>query len=232
MCAAAGHGRTMLVFWKARLVFLAVPKTGSTALEAAFLPWADASFLNPPRLKHMTVRRYRRQLAGCSNRTAPDGTDGDHARAGGLAVELVSLPQPPGAGGQPQSTADIGFAAISWRPGCQRRCAGIRAVGRQSRFLSEEDRHARGGPPVPLRPDGRRGGVPGRQAWAPRPRWGGAMSRRATGQRSCRRRRWNAARRRGRGLRAVGQALRGVGRPEADAVSAAGARPWRSGPTG
>jgi hypothetical protein len=53
----------MLVFSKAKLVFLAVPKTGSTALEAAFLPWADASFLNPPRLKHMTVRRYRRQMA-------------------------------------------------------------------------------------------------------------------------------------------------------------------------
>jgi hypothetical protein len=45
----------MLVFWKAKLVLLAVPKTGTTALEAAFGPWADASFLNPPRLKHMTA---------------------------------------------------------------------------------------------------------------------------------------------------------------------------------
>jgi hypothetical protein len=53
----------MLVFWKARLVLLAVPKTGTTALEAAFGPLADMAFLNPPRLKHMTLRRYRRQLA-------------------------------------------------------------------------------------------------------------------------------------------------------------------------
>jgi ubiquinone/menaquinone biosynthesis C-methylase UbiE len=36
--ARGGTGRTMLVFWKARLVLLAVPKTGSTALEAAFGP--------------------------------------------------------------------------------------------------------------------------------------------------------------------------------------------------
>jgi hypothetical protein len=53
----------MLVFWKAKLVLLAVPKTGTTALEAAFGPWADGAFLNPPRLKHMTLRRYRRQMA-------------------------------------------------------------------------------------------------------------------------------------------------------------------------
>jgi hypothetical protein len=55
--------QAMLVFWKAKLVLLAVPKTGTTALEAAFGPWADGAFLNPPRLKHMTLRRYRRQLA-------------------------------------------------------------------------------------------------------------------------------------------------------------------------
>ena len=52
----------MLVFWKARLVLLAVPKTGTTALEAALLPHADTAILNPPRQKHCTVRRYRNQL--------------------------------------------------------------------------------------------------------------------------------------------------------------------------
>ena len=53
----------MLVFWKARLVLLAVPKTGTTALEAALAPSADAAIVNPPGLKHMTLRKWRRDLA-------------------------------------------------------------------------------------------------------------------------------------------------------------------------
>lgn len=52
----------MLVFWKARLVLLAVPKTGTTALEEALLPHADSAILNPPQQKHCTVRRYKNQL--------------------------------------------------------------------------------------------------------------------------------------------------------------------------
>jgi hypothetical protein len=54
----------MLIFWKARLAILAVPKTGTTALELALAPHADAAILNPPGLKHCTVKKYRRELAG------------------------------------------------------------------------------------------------------------------------------------------------------------------------
>lgn len=53
----------MLVFWKARLVLLAVPKTGSTALEGSLATCADAAIVNPPGLKHCSARRYRRDLA-------------------------------------------------------------------------------------------------------------------------------------------------------------------------
>ncbi len=53
----------MLVFWKQKLVLLAVPKTGTTALEDALLPHADAAILNPPNMKHTPLRRYRSQLA-------------------------------------------------------------------------------------------------------------------------------------------------------------------------
>ncbi|WP_299815290.1 gamma-glutamyl kinase [uncultured Jannaschia sp.] len=52
----------MLIFWKARLVLLAVPKTGSTALEAALVPHAAAAIVDPPGLKHCGVRRYDREL--------------------------------------------------------------------------------------------------------------------------------------------------------------------------
>lgn len=50
----------MLVFWKERLVFLAVPKTGTTALEGALAPKAALVFRDPPVLKHTPLYRYRR----------------------------------------------------------------------------------------------------------------------------------------------------------------------------
>lgn len=52
----------MLVFWDQRLVFLATPKTGSTALAAALDPLAAVSIQRPPVLKHTTIQRYHRFL--------------------------------------------------------------------------------------------------------------------------------------------------------------------------
>jgi hypothetical protein len=50
----------MLVFWKQKLVFLSVPKTGTTAIEEALAPSADMVISNPPELKHAPVYRYNR----------------------------------------------------------------------------------------------------------------------------------------------------------------------------
>lgn len=50
----------MLVFWQAKLVVLSVPKTGTTALEAALAGRAALVLRDPPGLKHMTLRRCRR----------------------------------------------------------------------------------------------------------------------------------------------------------------------------
>ncbi len=50
----------MLVFWKERLAFLAVPKTGTSAFEEALSPRADMAIRNPPELKHAPVYRYNR----------------------------------------------------------------------------------------------------------------------------------------------------------------------------
>jgi hypothetical protein len=50
----------MLVFWKEKLVFLAVPKTGTTALEGALSPRASIILRDPPVLKHSPVYRYNR----------------------------------------------------------------------------------------------------------------------------------------------------------------------------
>ncbi len=52
----------MLVFWKAKLILFAVPKTGTTALEAALAPYADVAIVNPPGLKHCNVQKYEREV--------------------------------------------------------------------------------------------------------------------------------------------------------------------------
>jgi hypothetical protein len=53
----------MLVFWDQRLVFLATPKAGSTAIAAALAPLAALSVQRPARLKHTDVRGYAAHIA-------------------------------------------------------------------------------------------------------------------------------------------------------------------------
>ncbi|MEQ6203929.1 gamma-glutamyl kinase [Sulfitobacter sp. HNIBRBA2951] len=50
----------MLVFFKERLAFLSMPKTGTTAYQTALAPRADLVITDPPLLKHAPVYRYNR----------------------------------------------------------------------------------------------------------------------------------------------------------------------------
>lgn len=50
----------MLVFWKQRLVILATPKTGSTAIETALESLSVMTLNRPPELKHTPAYRYQR----------------------------------------------------------------------------------------------------------------------------------------------------------------------------
>ncbi|WP_126137011.1 gamma-glutamyl kinase [Tritonibacter mobilis] len=50
----------MMVFYRARLVLLSVPKTGTTALQSALRPHADLVISDPPELKHAPLYRYNR----------------------------------------------------------------------------------------------------------------------------------------------------------------------------
>lgn len=50
----------MLVFYRERLVFLAVPKTGTTAYQSALRDRADIVVSDPPELKHAPIYRYNR----------------------------------------------------------------------------------------------------------------------------------------------------------------------------
>ena len=53
----------MLVFWKERLVYLATPKTGTTAIESALESLASVVIQRPPELKHTAAFRYWKHLA-------------------------------------------------------------------------------------------------------------------------------------------------------------------------
>jgi hypothetical protein len=50
----------MLMFWKEKLVFLSVPKTGTTAYHEALAQRADMVVSDPPELKHAPLYRYNR----------------------------------------------------------------------------------------------------------------------------------------------------------------------------
>lgn len=52
----------MLIFWDQRMVFLATPKTGSTAIEMALESLASAALQRPAALKHTDIGTYGRHL--------------------------------------------------------------------------------------------------------------------------------------------------------------------------
>lgn len=53
----------MLVFWEQRLVFLATPKAGSTAVETFLEPLASFSIQRPPEMKHLSAADYTQSVA-------------------------------------------------------------------------------------------------------------------------------------------------------------------------
>lgn len=126
----------MLIFWKARLVFLAVPKTGSTAYEAALSPHAALVVRDPPELKHAPVYRYNRFFRPMMEKMGAESMDV-------LAVmrEPVSwlgswyrYRQRAFLDGKPTSTNGISFDAF-----CQAYARGDRPpfanVGSQAKFI-------------------------------------------------------------------------------------------------
>jgi hypothetical protein len=128
----------MLMFWKAKLVLLAVPKTGTTALEKTLTAHADAAILNPPAKKHVTAQRYRNQLA-------PFFENRGERKLETMAVIREPIDwlgswyryrARPEIAGSAASTAGIGFEAFveAWLSVPEPEFA---RVGRQSRFVSD-----------------------------------------------------------------------------------------------
>lgn len=127
----------MLVFWKQKLVFLAVPKTGTTAYEQALSPLASMLILDPPELKHAPLYRYNRFFRPMFEKAAR--TDDMET----LAVIREPIDwlgswyryrQRPFMQGRPNATFDVSFddfvdAYMQGKP------PGFANVGSQARFL-------------------------------------------------------------------------------------------------
>ena len=126
----------MLVFSKARLVFLSVPKTGTTAIEKVLAPHAAIAVLDPPELKHAPVYRYNRFFRPMVEKFI------------GGPVELMAVIREPVSWlgswyryrqrdvlkGQPQSTRGISFETFVQGYLDEPR-RGFANVGAQSKFL-------------------------------------------------------------------------------------------------
>lgn len=126
----------MLVFWKERLTFLAVPKTGTSAFEEALAPRADMVVRDPPELKHAPVYRYNRFFRPMFDKMGAEDMET-------LAVmrEPVSwlgswyrYRQRPFMSGKPNSTQGISFDEFV-DAYCRGNRPGFANVGSQAKFL-------------------------------------------------------------------------------------------------
>ncbi|PVA11672.1 gamma-glutamyl kinase [Pelagivirga sediminicola] len=129
----------MLVFSKYKLVFLSVPKTGTTAWQAALAPHTSMIVSDPPELKHAPVFRYNRFF-----RPALEKFIGEDLHVIAVMREPVAwlgswfrYRQRPFLEGKPGSTAGMSFDAFvqDYLQGRQPRHAN---VGSQSKFLEPQ----------------------------------------------------------------------------------------------
>lgn len=126
----------MLVFWKQRLVMLAVPKTGSSAYAEALAPIASLVVRDPPELKHAPVYRYNRFFRPMFEKVGAPEMDT-------MAVVREPLSwlgswyryrQRPFLDGKPTSTRGISFDTFV-RAYCEKDRPPFAEVGQQSKFV-------------------------------------------------------------------------------------------------
>jgi len=130
----------MLVFWKQKLVLLAVPKTGTTALEQALLPYASAAILDPPGQKHISAPQYRNRLSKFFEQRGHHPMDlvavmREPVDWLGSWYRYRSRPQ---LSGKPNSTQGISFDEFvaAW---LQPKRPDFADVGSQAKFLTDAD---------------------------------------------------------------------------------------------
>lgn len=126
----------MLVFWKQKLVFLSVPKTGTTAYEKALAPYASISVQDPPELKHSPIYRYNRFFRPMFEKVC-----GAELETMAVVREPISwlgswyrYRQRPFLSGQPNSTENVSFDEFV-DAYCKGDQPAFARVGSQAKFL-------------------------------------------------------------------------------------------------
>ena len=130
----------MLISTRHRLAYLALPKTGTSSLEAALAPLCDIRFVGSPRVKHMTLRTFERFMLPYLSRIGVE------------RVETVCVIREPldwlgswyryngrhAIRKEPRSTRGVSFAAFveGWLADPQPPYA---TLGRPSRFVAGRD---------------------------------------------------------------------------------------------
>ena len=129
----------MLVFFKQRLVLLAMPKTGSTAYQAALAPLADMVISGPPDLKHAPLYRYNRFI-----RPMYEKVCGAQMEVAAVMREPISwlgswyrYRGRPALAGHRNSTAGISFDQFV-EAYCQGKRPAYAQVGSQDKFLEPQ----------------------------------------------------------------------------------------------
>ena len=135
----------MLIFWKQKLAFLAVPKTGTSAYAQALGPIASLSIQDPPELKHAPLIRYNRFI-----RPMYDIVCNTQLDTMAVIREPISwmgswyrYRQRPFLKGKPTSTQDISFDTFV-RGYLQSSPPAYAHIGSQARFITPRA----GTPPV------------------------------------------------------------------------------------
>ncbi len=133
----------MLIFPRARLVLLAVPKTATTALEAVLAPHAEIAICAPARMKHMPLRRFERHFRPLleEERTGRYETVAVIREPESWLMSWWRYRSRPGIAGKPQYAGEMDFDAFVRGYLCDPQPEYAR-VGSQARFLDARNGRA------------------------------------------------------------------------------------------
>ncbi|NVK16360.1 MAG: gamma-glutamyl kinase [Rhodobacteraceae bacterium] len=129
----------MMIFFKERLALLSVPKTGTTAFQAALRGRADLVISDPPELKHAPLYRYNRWIRPMFEKVC-----GAELEVAAVMREPVSwlgswyrYRQRPALDGQPNSTKGVSFEDFL-HAYCRGKTPAFANVGSQAKFLEAQ----------------------------------------------------------------------------------------------
>ena len=129
----------MMIFFRERLVFLAMPKTGTSALENALGRKASVIFRDPPGIKHTNARSFEAKYRNLFEREnlSPLETMAVMREPIDWLGSWFRYRQRPALNGHPNSTADLTFNEFvgAYLLADQPPYAN---VGRQARFVTDQ----------------------------------------------------------------------------------------------